>query len=158
MIKYLDTNITDTPIIPFREERRYIFGSNKARISVVGDVVGPAFPSLPVNASSLLRKPFGCGEQNMFNFATNMYTLLYLRLTGQRDPKIEKEAFKYLNIMYQRQLSFQGSDGSFRAFRFNNRPSVWLTAFAARILHKATFQEWENYLFIDPMIINKVNN
>ena len=155
LIKYLDTNITDTPIIPFREERRYVFGSNKATISVVGDVVGPAFPTIPVNASSLLRKPFGCGEQNMFNFAANMYTLLYLRLTGQRSAAIEKTAFKYLNIQYQRQLSFQNPDGAFRAFRFNQRPSVWLTAFCARILHKATFQEWESFLFIDPSIINK---
>lgn len=155
LIKYLDTNITDTPIINFREERRYIFGSNKATISVVGDVVGPAFPSMPMNASSLLRKPFDCGEQNMFNFAINMYTLFYLRMTGQRMPQTEKEAFKYLNIQYQRQLSYQNADGSFRAFRWNNKPSVWLTAFCARIMYKATFQEWENFLFIDPSVINK---
>lgn len=155
LIKYLDTNITDTPIIPFRDERRYIFGSNKATISVVGDVVGPAFPTMPVNTSSLLMKPFGCGEQNMFNFASNMYTLLYLRLTGQRTPEVEKQAFTYLNIQYQRQLSFQSPEGAFRAFRWHNRPSVWLTAFCARILHKATFQEWESFLFIDPSVINK---
>ncbi|KAI1297211.1 Antigen -like protein [Halotydeus destructor] len=155
LIKYLDTNITDTPIIPYRDERRYIFGSNKATISVVGDVVGPTFPSMPTNASSLLMKPYGCGEQNMFNFAYNMYTLLYLRLTGQRKPEVEKQAFHYLNIMYQRQLTFQNEDGGFRAFRWRDRPSVWLTAFCARILHKATFQEWENFLFIDPTIINK---
>lgn len=117
--------------------------------------MGPAFPTIPVNATSLLRKPYGCGEQNMFNFAANMYTLLYLRLTGQRTAQIEKTEFKYLNIMYQRQLSFQNPDGAFRAFRFNNRPSVWLTAFCARILHKATFQEWESFLFIDPSVINK---
>lgn len=156
LIKYLDTNITDTPIIPFREERRYIFGSNKAVISVVGDVVGPAFPTIPMNASSLLRKPFDCGEQNMFNFAINMYTLFYMRMTGQRSSAVEKEAFKYLNIQYQRQLSYQNEDGSFRAFRWKEKSdSVWLTAFSARILYKATFQEWENFLFIDPSVINK---
>jgi hypothetical protein len=153
LIKYLETNVTESPIIPYRQERRYIFGSNKAKISVVGDVVGPAFPTMPMNASSMLRKPFDCAEQNMFNFAVNIYTLLYLRLTGQRRSDLEKQAFKYLNIQYQRQLSYKNSDGSFRAFRWNNRPSVWMTAFCARILHKATFQEWENYLYIDPDII-----
>lgn len=158
LIKYLDTNITDTPIIPFKEERRYIFGSNKAVISIVGDVVGPAFPTIPVNASSLLRKPFDCGEQNMFNFAFNLYTLYYLRMTGQRQPHIEKQAFKYLNIQYQRQLSYQNSDGSFSAFRHGRegrRPTVWLTAFAARILHRAIYQDWETFLYIDPPVINK---
>lgn len=63
-----------------------------------GDVVGPAFPTMPVNATSLLSKPFYCGEQNMFSFAANLYTLLYLRLTNQRDVSIEKQAFKYLNL------------------------------------------------------------
>lgn len=89
----------------------------------------------------------------MFNFAYNMFTLLYLRMTGQRNSKIEREAFNHLNVMYQRQLSYQNSDGSFHAFRWTKRPSVWLTTFCARIFHRATFQEWENFLFIDPSVI-----
>ncbi|XP_035209732.1 CD109 antigen-like, partial [Stegodyphus dumicola] len=158
LIKYLDTNITETPIVPYRLDRLYMFGSNQAQISVVGDVTGPAFATMPVNASTLLRKPSWCGEQNMFNFAANLYTLLYLRLTGQRQPDIEKQAFKHLNIGYQRQLSYQQKDGSFTPFRWNSKPSVWLTAFCARIFHKATFQEWENFLYIDPDIISKAVN
>ncbi|CAG2105524.1 unnamed protein product [Medioppia subpectinata] len=67
LIKYLETNVTESPIIPYRQERRYVFGSNKAKISVVGDVVGPAFPSMPMNATSMLRKPFDCAEQNIDN-------------------------------------------------------------------------------------------
>ncbi|KAG0416492.1 hypothetical protein HPB47_006391 [Ixodes persulcatus] len=155
LIKYLDTNITETPILPFRQDRLYIFGSNKATLSIVGDVVGPAFPTMPVNATSLLSKPFYCGEQNMFSFAANLYTLLYLRLTNQRDVSIEKQAFKYLNLEYQRQLSYQNDDGSFSVFRWHSQPSVWLTSFCARVFHKATFQEWEHFLYIDPTIIQK---
>lgn len=52
---------------------------------------------MPVSTESLLNKPDWCGEQNMFNFAANLYTLLYLRLSGQRKLDIEKEAFKHLN-------------------------------------------------------------
>ena len=51
LIKYLETNVTESPIIPYRQERRYVFGSNKAKISAVGNVVGPAFPTMPMNAS-----------------------------------------------------------------------------------------------------------
>ncbi|XP_054723175.1 CD109 antigen-like [Uloborus diversus] len=155
LIKYLDTNITESPIVPYRQERLYMFGSNRATVSVVGDVTGPAFATMPVNASSLLRKPSWCGEQNMFDFAANLYTLLYLRLTGQRQPDIEKQAFTHLNIGYQRQLSYQLEDGSFSPFRWNPAPSVWLTAFCAKIFHKATFQEWENFLYIDPNVISR---
>ncbi|XP_064466508.1 CD109 antigen-like [Ornithodoros turicata] len=154
LLKYLDTNITETPIFPYRRDRLYIFGSNKATLSVVGDVVGPAFPTMPVNATSLLHKPIYCAEQNMFGFGANLYTLFYLRLTNQRNIAIEKQAFKYLNIAYQRQLTYQNSDGSFSAFRWHSRPSVWLTAFCARVFSKATFQEWEHFLFIDPKVIN----
>lgn len=153
LIKYLDTNITERPILPFRQDRLYVFGSNKATLSVVGDVVGPAFPTMPVNATSLLSKPFYCGEQNMFSFAANLYTLLYLRLTNQRDMHLERQAFKYLNLGYQRQLTYQNEDGSFQVFRWHSQPSVWLTAFCARVFHKATFQEWEHFLYIDPKVI-----
>lgn len=155
LIKYFDTNLTDTPIIPLRTERRYIFGSTKATISVTGDVVGPTFPFMPLTAESLLRIPDRCGEQNMFNFAENVYTLLYKRFTGQRNSSVEKQAFHYLNIQYQEQLTYQNEDGSFRAFRFNNKPSVWVTAFVVKTFMKATFQEWEGYLHIDRRMLEK---
>lgn len=64
----------------------------------VGDYVGSVFPTMPVNSTSLLKLPAWCGEQNMFNFAANLYTLIYLRLTGQKKTDLEKQAFKYLNI------------------------------------------------------------
>ncbi|XP_042896102.1 CD109 antigen isoform X6 [Parasteatoda tepidariorum] len=155
LMKYMDTNITESPIVPYRHERLYVFGSNKATVSVSGDFIGSAFPHMPVNTSTLLNKPDWCGEQNMFNFAANLYTLLYLRLSGQRQLEVEKEAFKHLNVGYQRQLSYQKADGSFSPFRWDTPSSVWLTAFCARIFHKATFQEWENFLFIDPKVIGK---
>lgn len=155
LIKYLETNVTENPFIPYRQERRYVYGSNRARVTVVGDVVGPSFSSMPMNVTSMLRKPFDAAEPNMFNFAVNVHTLLYLRYTGQRKPATEMNAFKYLNIQYQRQMSYLNPDGSFRAFRWHNKPSVWMTAFCARILNLATFQqEWENFLYIDPEVIH----
>lgn len=155
LIKYLDTNLTANPIIPFRQDRLYVFGSNRATVSIVGDVIGPIFPTIPVNATYLLKKPFWCGEQNMFNFAANLYMIRYLRLIGQRKPYIEKKAFHFLNIGYQRQLSYQNDDGSFSLFKWKSKGSVWLTAFCARIFYNAAFQEWENFLYIDPSVITK---
>ena len=32
---------------------------------------------------SLLKQPYGCGEQNMINFCPNVVVLLYLNNTGQ---------------------------------------------------------------------------
>ncbi|XP_031826835.1 macroglobulin complement-related [Nomia melanderi] len=156
VFQYMHVNITETPIIPYDENRYYVFGSNKAIISVVGDVVGPIFPTMPVNATSLMGLPMDSAEQNMFSFAANLYTTLYMRLINQRNRTQEKESFYYMNIGYQRQLSFINSDGSFSSFRSDwnqSASSVWLTAYCARVLQEARFYEWENYLYIDPEVI-----
>jgi len=50
----MHVNVTESPIIPRDPDRYYVYGSNVAEISVVGDVVGPAYPTMPVNATSLL--------------------------------------------------------------------------------------------------------
>ncbi|GIX92091.1 CD109 antigen [Caerostris darwini] len=152
LMKYMDTNLTESPEVPYRQEKLYVPGSNRAALSVTGDLMGWSFPS---DTESMLGKPGWCGEQNMFDFAANLYTLLHLRLTGQRKPSLEKDAFALLRASYQRQLSYQLRDGSFTAFRWDSPPSVWLTAFCARVLHQATFQEWESFLFIDPDVISR---
>ena len=45
-----------------------------------GDVVGPGFFVPHLNAENLMRRPYGCGEQNMFNFAVNLYNLKFLKV------------------------------------------------------------------------------
>ncbi|XP_032519438.2 CD109 antigen [Danaus plexippus] len=157
VFQYMHVNVTETPIIPYEVDRYYVFGSNKARISVVGDVVGPLFPTMPVNATSLLDLPMDSAEQNMFSFAANMYLTLYMRLINQRNRTLEKEAFYHMNILYQRQLSFMKADGSFGHFRSDwnqSSSSVWLTSFCAKIFQEASFNEWENYIYIDPDVIS----
>ncbi|CAG9820933.1 unnamed protein product [Phaedon cochleariae] len=156
--QYMHVNVTEVPIIPYEYDRYYVYGSNKARISIVGDVVGAVFPTMPVNATSLLQLPMDSGEQNIFSFAVNMYTLLYMRYTQMKNRTIQRDAFYHLNIGYQRQLSFMQPDGSFSTFRSDwnqSASSVWLTAYCARVFQEASFYEWENYIYIDPVVIAK---
>ncbi len=49
-------------------------------LSFPGDVVGPSFFVPRLNAENLMRRPYGCGEQDMFNFATNLYNLKFLKV------------------------------------------------------------------------------
>ncbi|KAK6643489.1 hypothetical protein RUM43_004996 [Polyplax serrata] len=149
VFQYLHVNVTDTPIIPYSEDRYYVFGSNRAFVSIVGDVVGPIFPTMPVNATSLLYLPMDCAEQNIFSFSANLYTTLYMRYVNQRNKTQEKEAFFHMNVAYQRQLSYMNPDGN------QSSPSVWLTAYCARVFQEASFYEWENYIYIDPKVISK---
>ncbi|KPJ10420.1 CD109 antigen [Papilio machaon] len=157
VFQYMHVNVTETPIIPYEVDRYYVFGSNIARVTVVGDVVGPLFPTMPVNTTSLLDLPMDSGEQNMFSFAANMYLTLYMRLTNQRNRSLERDAFAHMNVLYQRQLSFMKPDGSFSLFRSDwnqSASSVWLTSFCAKIFQEASFNEWENYIYIDPDVIS----
>ncbi|KAJ9591586.1 hypothetical protein L9F63_001940, partial [Diploptera punctata] len=158
VFQYLHVNVTETPIIPYDENRYYIYGSNKAFVSIVGDVVGPIFPTMPVNATSLLHLPMDCAEQTVFSFSANMLTTMYMRLINQRNRTMEKQSFYHMNIGYQRSLSFMKPDGSFSLFRSDwnqSASSVWLTSFIAQMLQEASFYEWENFIYIDPEVISK---
>uniref|UniRef100_A0A2M4B942 TEP1-F n=1 Tax=Anopheles marajoara TaxID=58244 RepID=A0A2M4B942_9DIPT len=159
LVQYMHVNVTETPIIPYEIDRYYVFGSNKARISVVGDVVGAIFPTMPINTTSLLTLPMDAAEQNMFSFAANFYTIKYMRASTLRDKKTEREAFHFMNILYQRQLSYLTEDGAFSLFRADwnqSAPSVWLTAYCAQVFSEMAGQyEYENFIFIDPTMIQK---
>ena len=51
-------------------------------------------PSLN-NIDNLLKMPYGCGEQNMLNFAPNIFIMQYLKATGQLTSEIEEKAVGY---------------------------------------------------------------
>lgn len=48
------------------------------------------------NLDQLLQMPFGCGEQNMVQFAPNIFILQYLNKTKQLDAEIEDRALEFL--------------------------------------------------------------
>nr|XP_009936178.1 PREDICTED: alpha-2-macroglobulin-like protein 1 [Opisthocomus hoazin] len=110
-------------------------GSGRATFSVIGDIVGPALQNL----DQLLEMPFGCGEQNMVQFAPNIFILQCLNKTKQLDPEIEDKALKFLRTGYQRQLLYKHDDGSYSAFgKADNQGNTWLTAFVARSFGQAS--------------------
>ena len=57
-----------------------------------GDVMGPAMSGL----DKLIRLPTGCGEQNMLNFAPNIFVMQYLTHTGQTGGEIEAKAKEFM--------------------------------------------------------------
>ena len=57
-----------------------------------GDIMGSSISGL----DDLLRMPYGCGEQNMINFAPNIYIMQYLDSTDQDTVAIKKKAIEYM--------------------------------------------------------------
>ncbi|NXY13731.1 A2ML1 protein, partial [Atrichornis clamosus] len=116
-------------------------GSGRATFSVIGDIMGPALQNL----DQLLSMPFGCGEQNMVQFAPNIFILQYLNKTKQLDSEIKDKALKFLTTGYQRQLLYKHDDGSYSAFgKGDDQGNTWLTAFVAR-----SFGQASSYIYIE---------
>ncbi|RMC07524.1 hypothetical protein DUI87_16998 [Hirundo rustica rustica] len=116
-------------------------GSARVTFSVIGDIMGPALQNL----DHLLSMPFGCGEQNMVQFAPNIFILQYLNKTKQLNPEIKDKALKFLTTGYQRQLLYKHDDGSYSAFgKGDEQGNTWLTAFVAR-----SFGQASSHIYID---------
>ncbi|KAM9316601.1 CD109 antigen-like [Gastrophryne carolinensis] len=122
-----------------------VSGSEKAFITVVGDILGPSASNL----QSLIQLPFGCGEQNMIRFAPNVYVMEYLKDTRQTSDLAPK-LIAYLKEGYQRELIYQREDGSFSAFG-NDDPSgsTWLSAFVLQCFLKA-----RQFILVDPVVLH----
>ncbi|XP_051859032.1 CD109 antigen isoform X7 [Drosophila albomicans] len=113
--------------------------------SVVGDLLGPTIKNL----QNLVRMPYGCGEQNMVNFVPNILVIKYLEVTNRKLPSVVQRAQKFLEIGYQRELTYKHDDGSYSAFgKSDNSGSTWLTAYVMRSFHQAA-----KYTNVDPKII-----
>ncbi|GIX68760.1 macroglobulin complement-related [Caerostris extrusa] len=121
------------------------------------DVVGAPFPldpKSPVGLKALsFADPVKSGEHIMFDFAYSLYTLIYLRLTNQLPTETMRGMLEYLNKAYVYQSVFY-KNGAYTMFK-GEQPSLWLTAYCARIFHLAQYPDWENYLFIDPDMLTK---
>ncbi|XP_078348546.1 C3 and PZP-like alpha-2-macroglobulin domain-containing protein 8 isoform X2 [Oculina patagonica] len=120
--------------------KNVVAGSVHAVVSTVGDLMGPT-----LNVGSLLRLPYGCGEQNMVNFAPSIYIMQYLSTVGQLTTSLENKAKNIMTTGYQRELSYKRTDGSYSAFgNSDSEGNMWLTAFVLR-----SFAQARPFIFVD---------
>uniref|UniRef100_A0ABI7YP89 CD109 molecule n=1 Tax=Felis catus TaxID=9685 RepID=A0ABI7YP89_FELCA len=124
-----------------------VSGSERVQITAIGDILGSSINGL----ASLIRMPYGCGEQNMINFAPNIYVLDYLTKKKQLTENLKEKALSFMRQGYQRELLYQREDGSFSAFG-NDDPSgsTWLSAFVLRC-----FLEADPYIDIDENVLHR---
>ncbi|XP_059211837.1 CD109 antigen [Centropristis striata] len=121
-------------------------GSERASVTAVGDIIGPSIGGL----DALIQMPYGCGEQNMINFAPNIYVLQYLTAAGQADQQTTATATEYMTSGYERELTYQRGDGSFSAFGEQDASgSTWLSAFVLRC-----FLQARPFISIDPGVLH----
>jgi len=120
--------------------------SARSWITAVGDLMGPTLENL----GHLIRMPYGCGEQNMLNFAPNIYILQYLEASKQNTNATEAKLKKFMRSGYQRELKYKHRVGSYSAFGESDESgSTWLTAFVLK-----SFAQARQYIDIDGDEIN----
>ncbi|KAL7987953.1 hypothetical protein Chor_006872 [Crotalus horridus] len=139
------TNLTE--ILNFNFPSDVVPGSERVQVTVTGDQLSSSITGL----ESLVKMPYGCGEQNMINFAPNIYILDYLSKTGKLQTQFKSKVLSYMREGYQRELLYKRFDGSFSAFG-NSDPSgsTWLSAFVLR-----SFIQAQPYIDIDPYILER---
>jgi CD109 antigen len=101
-----------------------VSGSARAYLNITPSPVSQTMNGV----SDLLGMPYGCGEQNMIYTAPDIEILKYLRELGELSVEIRATAEYYVNVGYQRELTFQTDDGGFAAFG-GAQGGLWLTAF-----------------------------
>jgi len=119
-------------VLPDGEERRDTWNDRlddtiEQRVTIPKDAIPDAstilvkiYPGLFSQAveglDALLRMPFGCFEQTSSVTYPNVLVLDYLKSTKQAKPEIQMKAEQYINVGYQRLLSFEVDGGGFSWF------------------------------------------
>ncbi|KAF3837475.1 hypothetical protein F7725_004939 [Dissostichus mawsoni] len=88
---------------------------------------------------SLIKQPYGCGEQNMYHMTLPLIAATYLDKTNQWETvgfQKRNEALQHIKTGYNTELTYRKTDGSFAAYP--KRPSSsWLTAYVAKVFAMA---------------------
>ncbi|MBN1675674.1 MAG: hypothetical protein JXR37_31820 [Kiritimatiellae bacterium] len=75
-----------------------------------------SFSQVVEGLDGILRMPYGCFEQTSSSTYPNILVLDYMRRTKQIKPDIELKALNFINIGYQRLLSYEVPGGGFEWF------------------------------------------
>nr|CAH0103527.1 unnamed protein product [Daphnia galeata] len=148
VLRFLDIPVEESPIIPYSKFRRYVFGSPRASVTLCGDVFGPVFPSTPISTDSLLSRSLHGTKANLYNLASTLWSLHYLRLTNQLKSRVLYRGLNTMNVQMAELMRLYNYDGSFIAQKASD-PSVWVTTWVIRVLGQSQFQDWENHYFVD---------
>ncbi|XP_066991727.2 CD109 antigen isoform X2 [Anabrus simplex] len=151
VLQYMDIIVQESPLVPYEAWRRYIFGSTSGSVTVTGDVIGPVFPNIPLTTNAVFGTETKGTEARVFELAANTWMLHFLRLTNQLKLHTCKQVLEEATVIFSQIMRYYNKKGWFKNWDLSY-PSVWLTSWTIRIFKHASFQEWEEYFYIEPII------
>ncbi|XP_050320291.1 alpha-1-macroglobulin-like [Bactrocera neohumeralis] len=142
-------NGEESKSVQLKIPQNIVLGSELIEISVMDFIMGSMLNLINngENFAQLITSPSGCGEQNMIHLVPNLMVLKYLQSTSATNKAIYDSAKSYLQIGYQRELTYKVPDHSFSTW--GKAPgNTWLTAYVIRI-----FNEAKSYIYVDENIL-----
>ncbi len=104
----LDNGVKHT--VAFPEGR--VPGADKLFVKIYPGI----FSQVVEGLDTILQMPNGCFEQTSSTTYPNVLALDYMKQTGSITPEIEMKAREYINLGYQRLLTFEIPGGGFQVF------------------------------------------
>ena len=148
--KYIkvDNNNTITAKFLLHFPFNIIRDTEYVKLEIGGNYLTPSIDNL----HQLVKKPTGCGEQNMINFAPSVLILELMKTIGKYSEQnaVETKLKSFLEIGYQQELAYRHRNGGYSVFgEYNDEEaSTWLTAYVIRFFIKAS-----RYVAIENRII-----
>ncbi|CAH1782654.1 unnamed protein product [Owenia fusiformis] len=147
-------------VLPEQRQHLYVPGSVSTKVSIVGDVIGPAFFTSKLSVNNVvgphLGIPVGMLEATFFEFSQNLWNLKYLKSTDQLTGSIQSDALEIMNRNFQEIMMYYQSGGGIALFWKGAGASVWLTALIVNQLKFARVSDWETQFFIPSEFMNEV--
>ena len=111
-----------------------------------------AFSQVLEGLDGIFQMPYGCFEQTSSATYPNILVLDYMRRNKQINPEIEMRALNFINIGYQRLLSFEVKGGGFEWFGTAPAHNV-LTAYGLM-----EFSDMANVYSVDQNVIERTRD
>lgn len=136
-----------------KDEVQHTFEIPKAAIDGASDLLLKIYPGsfsqVLEGLDNIFRMPYGCFEQTSSATYPNILVLDYLRRTKQNKPELEMKALNFINVGYQRLLSYEVSGGGFEWFGKTPAHTV-LTAYGLM-----EFSDMAKVYEIDPALLSR---
>ena len=137
----IDANVKRTVVIP----EQAIAEASNILVKIYPGVFSQAVEGL----DSMLRMPFGCFEQTSSVTYPNVLVLDYLKTTGKASPELQMKAEGFINVGYQRLVSYEVPGGGFSWFGTAPAHQV-LTAYGL-----LEFTDMSRVYEVDPNVIRR---
>ncbi|MFN4260247.1 MAG: MG2 domain-containing protein [Gemmataceae bacterium] len=110
------------------------------------------FSQVLEGTEGILRLPGGCFEQTSSSAYPNVLVVDYMKKTGKMSPEILMKSEQYLNVGYQRLLTFERPGGGFDWWG-SGPPLIWLSAYGLQ-----EFNDMAKVYPVDPGVIERTRN